>query len=185
MRAFWILAGFLAGGAQALADQLDLSFNADAVRVGYARPLPGNALQWDVGWLHHQDVGDLVHAGLALVGKASEGANPLTGGLGLRAVYSDGERRDQDGFAAAVGGFIRWTVPRFNRIALGGEAWFAPEVLTFSGMRKYQDFSVRASYNILREADVFVGARYVRGDYDDAPDARFDTGLHVGLALRF
>jgi hypothetical protein len=185
MRWFLIALAGLLWSTCAPADEFDFSFNADAVRGQYARPFGASAVQWDVGWLHHQDNGDVIHGSVSLTGKASEGRYPVRGGLGLRLVYTDGDLRDQDGYAAAVGGFFTYVIPRYNRFSLGGHAYFAPEVLSMGDMEEYQDFSLRLNYNLLRDADVYVGARYVRGEYDDVRAARFDTGMHVGFALRF
>ena len=169
----------------ALADELDLSFNADAFRVEYARSFTSNALAWDVGWLRDSDKGNVIHGGLQLTGKLSEGANPLTGGLGFRLAYTDGERSKQDGLGVALGGFFRFAFPRYDRIFVGGHAYFAPSVLTIGELDQYQDLAIHLGYNVIRDADIYLGLRYVEGQYDEARDAKFDSGLHLGVALRF
>ena len=40
-------------------------------------------------------------------------------------------------------------------------------------------------YSVTRQADVYLGARYVRADYDNRPSTFFDTGLDLGFNLRF
>ena len=52
-------------------------------------------------------------------------------------------------------------------------------------MDRYEEYSVRVGYNVMREADIYIGARYVKGKYDDAGDARYDTGMNIGVTLRF
>jgi hypothetical protein len=37
----------------------------------------------------------------------------------------------------------------------------------------------------MRDADIYIGARYAKGEYKKAPDVRYDTGMHVGITLRF
>jgi hypothetical protein len=167
------------------ADELDLSFNSDALRVQYVWPFGDEGLQLDGGWLHHKDNGEFVHVGLHLSGLASEGNDPVLAGLGVRLAYADGDVRNQDGFALGLGGFLRYTVPGYNRFSVGGHAYFAPEVLSLGDSEGYQDYMLRVSYNVIRSADVYLGARYVRGEYDGAPDARYDTGMHIGINLRF
>lgn len=185
MRTWLILVAGLSLSASALADRLDLSFNADAFRVEYARPFPRNALEWDVGWLHEQDNGDVIHGSLHLTGQASQGQNPLRGGLGLRIAYTNGDRSKQDGVGVAVGGYFRYPIPRYNRFIIGGHAYIAPSVLSIGELDQYQDFGIRLAYNVMKDADVYVGLRYVEGQYDEARDATFDDGLNIGVALRF
>jgi len=184
MKVFLSVAGMLLC-AQVAADEIDLSFNTDAVRLVYKHALQANNLETEGGWLHDKDAGDVVHIGLNLASEASESATPVRAGLGGRLAYFNGDRHNQSGEALAIGGFVRYTVPQYNRIILGGQVYFAPDVLSFSHAKQFVDSRVRISYNVMREADVYLGARYVKGKFDKAKHARFDTGLHIGIDLRF
>jgi hypothetical protein len=76
-------------------------------------------------------------------------------------------------------------VPRYNRFAVSGELYWAPDLLTGGDADEYVDGTVRVGYSVTRQADVYVGARYVSADYDNRPSIKFDTGLHAGFNLRF
>ena len=91
----------------------------------------------------------------------------------------------RDGYALAVGGTSRWVVPGSARFSVSGDAYLAPEVLSGDDAEEYIDLSVRGGYAITRQADVYVGARYVRAEYERRPDSYFDTGMHLGLNIRF
>jgi hypothetical protein len=171
--------------AQAAADEFDLSFNSDALRVSYLRDLRNSKLGLDGGWLYNSDNGSAVHVGLALSGFASEGANPVRAGLGGRVVYVDGDLSDQSGFGLGVGGYLSYTLAKFNRVTLTGAAYFAPDILTLSDLEKYQDYTAKVGYQFMREAEVYFGARYVKGNFDTAPNALFDNGMHVGFNVEF
>ena len=85
-----------------------------------------------------------------------------------------------------IGGFARYTPRAIDRLSVTGSLYFAPSILTIGDMDQYQEYTIKVSYNVLRRADVYIGARYVRGDYDkNAPDVRFDTGMNIGISLRF
>ena len=185
MRGLLILVGGLFAGAGAMADELNLSLNTDSVRVEYARPIASRPLQWDVGWLHHTDNGDAIHGSLHVVGKLKEGAAPVSGGLGLRLAYTNGEQSNQTGAALALGGFGRYVFPNYDRLSVRAHAYYAPSILSGSDMDEYQDYAVQFAYNVLKEADAYIGLRYVSADYDDAGSANFSTWLHAGVAFRF
>ena len=185
MRRFLSLAGALLLCAPAAADQFDFSFNGDAIRALYAHDMATRPLRIDGGWLYNADNGNLLHLGLNVFGNATEGANPVKAGLGGRLAYLGGDGPNQDGLALAIGGFLRYTIPSFNRFSVGAEAYWAPEITSFADAKEYTDLSIRASYNVLREADVYIGARSVKGDYDNGSVAHFDTGMHLGISLRF
>ncbi len=172
--------------AQVLADELDFSFNSDALRLQYIHSFESSGLSFDGGWLHHTDNGDVLHGGLHLVDLASSGRDKLEAGIGGRFVYTNGDSSSQNGFAVPVGGFVSFTPQAMNRLSVRGSLYYAPSILAIGDMDKYQEYSFRISYNVLRQADVYIGARYVRGDYKKgAPDARYDTGMHIGMSLRF
>lgn len=167
------------------ADEVDLGFNADALRLVYVHDFKSNDLLLDGGWMHHTDNGDVLHVGLNLSDIASSGSKELVAGLGARMAWQKGDKSKQDGFSVPVGGFLLFTPQRYNRITLGVAAYFAPDVLSVGDATKYQDYTLRFAYNVMRQADVYVGARYVKGEYKNAPDAYYDTGMHIGLTLRF
>ena len=183
----WVasLVGTVLVCAQVSADELDFSFNNDALRLQYFYALTDTGLSLDGGWLHNSDNGDVLHVGMNLSDLASTGRNRLEAGLGGRLVYTNGDFSGQDGFAVPIGGFVRFTPQAMNRLSLSGSLYYAPSILSLGDMDKYQDYTIRFSYNVLRQADVYVGARYVRGDYDDVADSRYDTGMHIGMSLRF
>ena len=185
MRIVLALVAALLFAAPAAANELKLSFNGDALRIEFDRPFTGSALQWGVGWLGNSDEGNVIHGNLNLTGKMAEGQNPLTGGVGLRVAYTNGELSNQDGLGVAIGGFFRYAFPAIDRLFVGGHAYFAPSVLSIGEMDQYQDLEARIGYNILREADIYLGLRYVEGQYEKQRKAEFDSGFILGVALRF
>ncbi len=175
----------VAGSATARADGLDLNLNDDAARLTYRRPLQSRPVEIDGSWLHHQDNGDVASIGLHLSGNSGTTQNPVNTGIGGRVYFLDADRVGADGGVLAIGGFARWKLPQANRVGIGGHLYFAPDVIAFGDAEQYFEVAVYASYEILREAEAYVGLRNVKADFEDAPEVTFDTGLHLGLRLRF
>jgi len=184
MRRVVALLGIGLFGVQAAADDVDFGLNADAFRLIYTHEFRSNALQIDGGWMYHSDNGSVVHVGLNLSDVASN-SKDLVAGLGGRLAYQDGEASGQSGFAVPIGGFLYFTPQKYNRITFGFAAYFAPDVLSMGDSTKYEDYTLRLAYNVMRQADIYVGARYVKGEYKNAPDVYFDTGMHIGFTLKF
>lgn len=185
MRRIFPLLGMALFCSQVVADELDLGLNSDAVYVQYAHKFGESSLRMDGGLLHHTDNGDVIYVGLLLADLASDGPSKVEAGLGGRLAYTSGDGSKQDGLGLPLGGFIRFTPQRFNRVSLGASLYLAPDVLTTGDLKKYQEYAARVSYNLMREADIYIGARYAKGEYKKAPDVRYDTGMHVGITLRF
>ena len=182
---YWPLVLLLLSPA-AGATTLDLNVNDDAARLTLIWPLPGDSiLELDGGWLHDQDRGDVAHVGVHLTGAASAEPNPVLGGLGVRLAYLDADGSSATGTALGIGGFLRYALPNYNRINLGAHLYFAPDVLSFGDADQYREVGLRIGYNFLRDADVYLGYRNVKGKFDDFPDVTFDTGLHLGVRLSF
>jgi hypothetical protein len=80
---------------------------------------------------------------------------------------------------------VRWIVPRYNRFAVFGEWYWAPDILAGGDAENYVDGTLRLVWSVTRQAEVYVGARYVGADFEDDVTRRFDTGVHGGLTLRF
>jgi len=171
-------------GATAVAHEIDLSLNSGAFRVTYATPV-GDGLRLEGGWLHDTDEGDVAHAGFLVTGDAAPGGQKVTAGIGVRLAYLGGDGSQRDGYALGVGGSLRWVVPRYDRFAVSGEWYWAPDILSGGDAEKYVDGTVRVGYSVTRQAEVYLGARYTGADYKDRPSILFDTGMHAGFNLRF
>ena len=169
----------------ALADEVDFSFNSDAFRAFYIHDFKNHDLQSDFGLLYNSDEGSVANVSLYLSGFASDGSSPLQAGIGGRTGWLDGDKSGQSGAPLAVGGYLKYTFKKLNRVSIRGDAWFAPEILSFGDLEKYEDFSIRAGYNILKQADVYIGLRYVRGDFDNGTKADFDDSANIGFSIRF
>ena len=169
----------------ALGAELDLNLNDDAARLTYAWDLESNDLRIDTGWLHHQDRGDVIHVGLHLNGEASNGANPVVGGLGGKLFFINADQFNSDVAVLGVGGFLRFTMPDYNRFSLYAHLYFAPDVLAFGDGKGYSEVEARMSYNVLREADLYLGVRHSEVKLDGFGTRKMDNGLHAGIQLRF
>lgn len=178
-----------------LANSGEISLNSDVVRLAGDWSL-GNGLEVEGAILHHEDRGNVASiAGMKFGDAGSEG---LKAGIGLKLAYVDPDI-DQvtiaidppvvisspSGGALALGGKVRYVPPQYNRLSVNAYAWFAPDVLAFDKMDKYQEIGVSVGYNVIRDADVFVGYRNLKAGFKDFGDATLDTGMHVGIRVNF
>jgi hypothetical protein len=176
------MASLPAGLAAAAEVNLDVNNSAAKLLVGV--PLSNNLLV-DGAWLYHADNGHVLSAAGHITGAAS-GVDPLQGGLGLRLSYIINDREsEEDGAALALGGFLRYTLPQYDRIHFSGSLYYAPEVLSFSDVDEYYEYGLDAGYSVLKNADVYLGWRTVKADFKNDGTERMDTGFHVGFRARF
>ena len=184
-RAMAVLAAAPGLAAVAAADTLSLDLNNDAARLSYAHTVEGRNMRLDASWLHHQDNGDVLSTGFHVTGNAATESRPVNAGVGGRVYYVDSDAADADGTALAIGGFFDAKLPTYDRIGFGGHAYYAPDVLAFGDADDLLDISVHASYSIVRQADAYAGLRSVKADFDGGGEVTIDTGLFVGVTLKF
>ncbi len=79
----------------------------------------------------------------------------------------------------------RYTFPQANRFGVGGHLYFAPDVLSFSDAEQFREVEIHASYNVIQDADVYIAYRNIQGEYDDGSEVTFDTGINIGIRVRF
>jgi len=176
---------FLLASSSVFAGEARLSLNGDAFRARYTHDFDNLEIKLGGGWLHNSDRGEVIDASVYLPGWVTKGKNPLRAGLGVRGVFTDADEIDQDGGAVAVGGFLDYTLPRFNRLFILAEVYFAPEVLSIGDLEQYEDYSIVLGYNMMKSADIMLGARYVKGEYDNSGSSLFDNGMNLGFRIKF
>ena len=164
---------------------IDLNLSDDAVRASFATRVRNEGLQVGAGWLHQQDKGDIAHLGLHLVDAAADSGADLTAGIGARVFFVDADSIDHDGSALAVGGFVRYVLPDYNRFSVGAHVYFAPDVVAFGDLSRYSELEARISYNVLRDADVYLGARAARAKFEEGGSMSFNSGIMFGIQMRF
>lgn len=166
---------------------LDLNLSDDAAEFKYAQRSRGGMLETQLGWMHEQDNGDVVHAGLHMVDDANPGGSALEAGIGGRVLFVDAPVSDGttlEGFALAVGGHFRYTIPSMNRLGVGGEIYYAPSIVAGGDLEDFAQWAVRGEYQILRQANIYLGYRRVRPDFGGGA-VTMESGLHAGLRLDF
>lgn len=183
-RCLWFIV-LLSISPLAVANGIDLNVNNKAARITADFDLSNNLLV-DASWFHHQDKGNVFGAGLHVTGAATGGREPLQAGLGGRLLAIDADIGNRDsGAALPIGGFVNYTFPEYNRFSIGGSAYYAPDVLSFGDATTYSELNAWAGYSLLRNGEVYVGVRSIKAEFEVGPRLTLDSGLHVGLRLRF
>lgn len=180
---------FLLLSAAAVAAQganLDFNLASNAAAVDYTANLTESGLEGDLLYLHHTNKVDIGAAGLDLVGNASPVGSPLLFGVGAKLFYIDPKGvTGSSGSALGVGAHVRYTWPTYNRFILGGQLYYAPNIVSFQNVSHFMLVSVDAGYEVLRNADVYVGYRHVTASFNGSQDVTLDTSFVLGLNLTF
>ena len=163
------------------ADSLDLNLNDKSFAARYTSPHFGSGAQFDLGWLHDIDNGNVGDISFMV---AQDLDHNTSGALGLRAAYINGS--NHSGYAVGLGGKIEVSLPANDKVKLGAHVFYAPQVLSFGNVSSYTDAGVRVGYQALPRGLIYLGYAYndaeMKHNYSSATVA---NGLRVGMDLGF
>ncbi len=172
----------------ASARSVELNVSDDALYARYAEPLRstiGNPLEWDASVMHNGDKGDAATFGFHVLGDAGSRSVRLTAGVGGQAFWASPDGSNDDALGLALGGWIRAVPPQYDRLAFELRAHYAPNVLTFQDGDHYWEAIAKVAYQVLPNAEAYLGYRRIRLGLEDKHDRTIDSGFNVGLELRF
>ncbi len=193
-----LAAAVLAGLAHtAAAEEFDINISEDAVRGVLSGPLSrvfsGVTGQYDAGLIYKEgkdsstDPEDakltLGHFGVLATGDVGAQGAEAAAGLGARAVFAD--REGTTGGALALGGQFEVRLPGFERVALTGYGYIAPNILSFSDLKSYSEFALDVEFEVVRAAALYAGYRRVNVKPEPTGPSNADDGAHIGLRLTF
>lgn len=113
------------------------------------------------------------------------GAQPHTVNVGLGAKAYALDAGDDAGGAVAPGFEVELRLYGYDRIGVGGYAYYAPEILSFGDLEAFLEYSLWADYQIIRNGSLYVGYRQVKAESRGADFLTLDTGAHLGFKLKF
>jgi len=178
-------------GAEAGARELDLSLSNDTALFRYSSPISYSGYgqtNADFGFMYTELDDVMVLGGIEMMGEAGSHAPGLHLGVGVKG-YGVSLDNGADIASVALGAKAWYVPPEFNRLGLVGQFYFGPDVTTFGDAEKFWDFNMRAEYEVLPEAAVYLGYRNVRARLERVTagkrDVDLDKGWHIGLRMSF
>jgi len=139
----------------------------------------GTAYMLDMSYLHTPD-GNIGRIGF--YGRnALQGAEGFTLGFGVKAAVA------KHFFALPLMAKVSFTLPLNDRIpttSINSSYAFAPTVLSFADAKRYSDFKLEASMEVISNIHIFTGYRSIITDYNTY-DKLFNDSFYGGLKLSF
>lgn len=174
----------------ASAEVFDASLSQDTVRIAVNGPL-SRLFAVDKGEYSLGVVGGEIddfpsdnffslHGGVMLTGEA---APNLEAGLGARLQYVDAD--SADGGSLALGGQLRLKLLQADRLRFNAGAWYGPKASTSGDFDEFTELSASVGYEVLRDAELYVGYRSIEVGIDNGPSVDLEDGAHVGIRLQF
>ena len=171
--------------APAIAADADFSLTNESVKGQMNFFDARSDIQAGAGYTYHEGSRHLINGDFHAQGRTALGNLPTTAGIGFRGLAWDDDD-DLDGGAVGIGGFATVNIPNVPGLSFTGSAHYAPSILSFGDSDALTNLELRASYRVIRNADVFAGYRYINTDLDNSNgDINLDEGVLAGIKIFF
>ncbi len=164
-------------------EMAELSFLTQSSSFGY-----GGA---DIGFglLINEDNDFVGNASILVSGTSSGDVKALHFGVGAKAYVGtlDGPKGDLniDGGAVAIGGGLRYVFSSSMPVALLGEVYFAPEVISIADFEGLLEYRLAVELEITPSARAYIGYRKLEVSFNDNVDYDVDDAAHIGVRFEF
>ena len=96
------------------------------------------------------------------------------------------EEENSDVMAASLGVEARWEIDSSSGLAIAGQAYYAPDILTFGSADNLTDLSARAEIRLQPRLTIFGGMRWFEFEsIDTGADQTLQEELFAGVGWRF
>lgn len=161
----------------------DISLTNDSAKAQVNFFNTNSDMQVGTGYTYREGGLDIGNVDFHAQGRTALGNLPTTAGIGLKGVAWDADRLD--GGAVGLGGFATVNIPEVPGLSFTGALHFAPSILSFGDSDDMTSLELRASYRVIRNAEVFAGYRYLNTNFEGRGDINLDEGVMAGMKLFF
>ncbi len=185
-----ILCSFVS--AQAAADSISVSLSNDTAYAEYGKPLEYSAYgrtDLEIGVMNTDSKDLMATVGIAMIGEVGSQAPGLQFGLTIKGYAISFEESDYDVAAITLGAKAWFVPPQASRIGVVVHGNYAPAITTYADAETLWEAGIRAEYEVLPGAAMFMGYRRVSATLEGQPannsDIDMDEGGHMGLRMTF
>ena len=159
-------------------DTLQLRYLASGSAVG----VQGSRLAGGVFLGEERDL--VMNAGLLF--PADLGIRRLNISFGPQVYAALLQEENDDVMAVSIGTEVRFFIDPSRGLAVSGQAYYAPDILTFGSADNLTDLSARVELNVAEQLQAFAGMRWFEFDLTDGSGKRtLQQEAFVGVGYRF
>lgn len=180
----------LSGNAMADGSSFELNLNDESAQGRFEMPINqdyyGTSKLNFRGLYNDEDEQSLwlSSVGMSFLG-TPEQVPGLELGVIVEASLSDSDTSDTEFGALGIGVRASYLPPALSGFGFSSRLVYAPEIFTFREAEGFNEFSIRASYNITPKIDVHVEYQKIEVEYDDFGDVDIDDNVRLGFKAYF
>jgi hypothetical protein len=128
-------------------------------------------------YFHHEDDADMLDVSF-LVGDTSKEDTFLLGG---KIYYIN--LNNTHGYGLALGAEAEFNLA--PQLYLQGQAYYAPQVTSFTDVENYREVELRIAYDIIPQASISLGYRNAKVNLENGASDKFQDSAFVAISLKF
>lgn len=176
----------LASSSTVFADAIDVNLSNDVAQFQYIAPMgqvgQGKS-EFHAGFLYNDSNNGLGDIGLMVMNNDGS-ASDVSFGVGVKALVAT--VNSDHAVALALGAQIRLAPLPDKHFGIVGNVHLAPDIVTFGDADRYTEAGIRVEYEILSQANAYLGYRKIQfGAKDSSANYTLDEGLHIGVRVAF
>ncbi|HKK04248.1 MAG TPA: YfaZ family outer membrane protein [Gammaproteobacteria bacterium] len=180
-----VIVGLLAlASGNVFAQTIQAELSNSSARFNYATSVWGKQYgraEVGGGLLYNDDSNYAVNADLHVYNDSYE--SPLELGVGGRIYYVD--VGPYNVLALALGLRFNYAPQALHGFGIGAHYYYAPKVVTGLDGDHMSEYGIYLGYQMIPQANVYVGYRKVKTDIKNGPNLTMDKGGYVGVRIRF
>lgn len=169
-----------------MARELDINVGSDLIRITYISPLEGadyGRKDITFGGFYNKDDNYFFDTSLLIIDEAGNKFPGLELGIGPKAYL--GQTKTEEYLTFGIAGLINYRLSSINRLILSGSGYFSPSIISFMDANQMWEFEVRAAYEIIPSANIYVGYRKIEVDVNIPGERTVDDEFHFGFKMAF
>lgn len=171
------------------ADMFNVQLSNESGRFIYATELFGGQygpVDLEMGLFFNQDDDKMLHLGMLVRNDTLD--SPLVISVGTRLYYANvgnATTSSSDIAAIAIGGELLFIPQNFGGLGFGFHYFVAPSVVTFMDGENFNEYGFRLSYELTKQADVYLGYQKVKAKLTNGTELEVDSSAYFGIGMRF
>lgn len=172
----------------AMARTMDVNLSSDTAEFRFSVNPSGqgrfNNSELDLGMIYTTDDDFVGVLGIQVIGDTGSRSPGLKAGVGVK-LFGGNTDKDNDFVVITLGGSLRYNPPFLDRFDIRAYINYAPKIVSFMDADNFSYYGVRAGYEIMQEALVYVGYRRIELGPSKGSDETIDSGMNIGVEFYF
>jgi len=167
------------------ANELDLRVSDDTIHANATLSEQDSKASFAIGYFYKdgKHSANIINADIHAKGQTALGNLPATVSIGLQGnAFKQGSFK---GTAIGLGGSIRVNIPQTPGLSVESALHYAPNVLAFGDADEFSRFRLQTNYRLIENADVSFGYQYLNAGFSKGPNHTFESGVFLGLKMKF